>query len=138
MCQTVSWFSPSRYAVNSRQACSWSMSTTACCAIPSIQPALVITGTPASWPGSNSTRWVGTSTTTPSTPRLSSVATPSATVRADRSGTDTKAIVYPSRRASCSRVKIRRDGPTRLVPRDSTPIVWVRSRASAWAATFGR
>ena len=110
MCQTVSWLSPSRYSVNSRQACSWSMSTTACRAIPSIQPALVTTGTPANWTGSNSTRWVGTSTTTPSTPRLSGW--PRRRRRSRRQvGDRHQRHGVASRRASCSRVNTRRDGP---------------------------
>ena len=71
----------------------WSTSMTVCRAIPAIRPALVTTGSPASCVASSSTRWVGTSTTTPSTPRASKLSMPSATLVADRSGTDASANV---------------------------------------------
>ena len=40
-------------------------------------------------------RWVGTSTTTLD-PRFNNVSIPSATLRADRSGTEVRAMVYPA------------------------------------------
>ncbi len=95
MCQTVSWPRSIRCFVSTPQISPWLMSITDCRGTPAIRPALVTTGNPASCTASSSTRWVGTSTTTPSTPRASRLPMPSATLAADRSGIDTSASVYP-------------------------------------------